>query len=282
MLVVVGIIILVTGMLLPALMRARRSARVAACASNLRQIGQALITYADANQDYTPLGITSFLVKDVGPGADGMATEFTTLTNEQWSCYPIADGNYSAGLGPLVASGFVSGLGFKMFYCPNDADEHLTWNRFATMFPDKSQPPRPHTTVRTSYFGRPVNRQFVHTQFASPNAEMFWPQLLTRLTDVQRKATFAERLHQPYSHGTATAPAANVLYGDGSVRLQQIPKSAIEIAPVDSKGTPIYVSNTLDSLPPSGTQKVASGPPIKNVGSDDVLDSVWKLFDAMN
>lgn len=50
MLVVIAIIGLLTAMLLPAINMARASARNAKCKNNLRQIGAALLAYADTNQ----------------------------------------------------------------------------------------------------------------------------------------------------------------------------------------------------------------------------------------
>ena len=54
LLVVIGIIAIMISILLPTLARARQSAESVACLSNLRQIGQAAITYATMSKGHMP------------------------------------------------------------------------------------------------------------------------------------------------------------------------------------------------------------------------------------
>lgn len=56
LLVVIGIIAVLISILLPALGRARAQARMVQCQSNLRQIGQGLQMYVNANKGFLPLG----------------------------------------------------------------------------------------------------------------------------------------------------------------------------------------------------------------------------------
>ncbi|HEV7301160.1 MAG TPA: prepilin-type N-terminal cleavage/methylation domain-containing protein [Tepidisphaeraceae bacterium] len=55
LLVVIGIIALLISMLLPALNKARRSAQLIACSSNLRQIGMGFVIYAQNNRNNLPV-----------------------------------------------------------------------------------------------------------------------------------------------------------------------------------------------------------------------------------
>jgi prepilin-type processing-associated H-X9-DG protein/prepilin-type N-terminal cleavage/methylation domain-containing protein len=56
LLVVIGIIAVLISLLLPALAKVQRAARTVACASNLRQIGIALVSYTTANNGTFPFG----------------------------------------------------------------------------------------------------------------------------------------------------------------------------------------------------------------------------------
>ena len=56
LLVVIGIIALLISILLPTLNSARASAKAIACASNLRQVGQGIVFYTNANDGFLPWG----------------------------------------------------------------------------------------------------------------------------------------------------------------------------------------------------------------------------------
>ena len=54
LLVVIGIIAILVAILLPTLRRVRESANVTTCQSNMREVGNALVMYANDNRDVFP------------------------------------------------------------------------------------------------------------------------------------------------------------------------------------------------------------------------------------
>ncbi len=107
-LVAVGVIAILLGILLPALAGARRSARAAGCASQMRQIGIATLLYAHANRDQLPRSTHSALAHRVMPWG--------------YALMPLLGGRTYTGPGPAWDALF-NGL----YRCPED-ERRKAWS----------------------------------------------------------------------------------------------------------------------------------------------------------
>jgi prepilin-type processing-associated H-X9-DG protein/prepilin-type N-terminal cleavage/methylation domain-containing protein len=102
LLVVIGIISMLIALLLPSLVKAREQAKMVACMSNLRQIGQACLSYATENKGY-----------GVPAGYDNPADD--TKTHDWWFTVLAVAGN--APKSYLTDDARV--VYTSMFYCPS-------------------------------------------------------------------------------------------------------------------------------------------------------------------
>lgn len=107
LLVVIAIIAILASMLMPALNKAKAAAKKAQCASNLRQIGMAMMMYAGDNDGAYPQH----------PGAGGSADHF----QEPYRVADLAGGTgRAAGFGLVYGDaedgGYVGNA--EIFYCP--------------------------------------------------------------------------------------------------------------------------------------------------------------------
>lgn len=139
LLVVIAIIALLVGILLPALGKARQSARSAACASNARQMGLSMTMYAQTWRDWYPVlprptsgqysspnnmdgqflyggvaGLFSLFQLGDAPSASAPGAGFTHLGNPDLAQY--VNGNRVPLMEPFTD-------GYGNLYCPADKED---------------------------------------------------------------------------------------------------------------------------------------------------------------
>ncbi|HET6252340.1 MAG TPA: type II secretion system protein [Tepidisphaeraceae bacterium] len=131
LMVVIGIVAVLLGILLPMLGRAREHAQTAACMSNLRQLGDANLAYAMANDDaVVPMDYRDMTV---GASANGFAVAeswATILVAGKYVPYPV-DSKTSPPDAPSV------------FRCPTGSSDYTAFSNITSGLP----------TTRTDGFG---------------------------------------------------------------------------------------------------------------------------------
>ena len=202
LLVVVSIIALLLALLLPSLRGARRQARLAACASNLRQIGLSIRVYAGENQDYVPRGPAPDLAEDFE------ARDFAT--NQLWigasAAYaPTQHPWRHNGLGPLLVS---TTREARQFFCP--ADDNVN---------QQEEWPRIGSDARA--YGSYLYRQLDHLPACAADGRldrMGVNVVAGRAVPVEALALDMNSLGaEPFRHTNHRAEQVNILFRDGSV-----------------------------------------------------------------
>jgi len=115
LLVVIGIIALLISILLPSLNRARETANRVKCASNLRQIGQALLLYANENRGAYP---RTYYVAGNGPGV--LNTGFNISNPFNLTTGNVGDNNIPAAMFLLLRTQDITS---EVFTCPSSTAE---------------------------------------------------------------------------------------------------------------------------------------------------------------
>lgn len=127
LLVVVGIIAVLIAILLPSLNRARTLARRTACASNLRQIGIAIYSYAAQNRGSIPYGPDAPIFSP---------TNFYPRTGNVTSLLSLENG-HAVGLGLMLEQQLASQK--KVLFCPATDQEWIADRELAKVGEGQAQ-----------------------------------------------------------------------------------------------------------------------------------------------
>lgn len=138
LLVVIAIISILAALLLPALSRAKATARATQCLNQIRQLGLATRLYADENRDYFPRSQHSAFAHGELTWARSLAPQLgfnsTTWTNLLAGLYRCPSDQRAAPLS----------YGMNVYFELSAADDYIgkpaTWRRIATV-------PRPAVTI---------------------------------------------------------------------------------------------------------------------------------------
>ena len=188
LLVVIGIIAVLISILMPALTRARESARRTQCLSNLRQLHTALVLYAHTNKDAVPLGFW----RD--------EKQYNYALWQKGKKAPIMLGLvYRARLLQSPAA----------FYCPSQADPFFQFNVPQNRWPPElAQTGSDHS--RLGYGVRPIATM--------GGWDPDWPAVFQRLPKIKNKALISDISSSPERMKADHVKGMNVLYGNGGAK----------------------------------------------------------------
>jgi len=169
LLVVIGTVVVLVAILLPALARAREAARMVACASNIRQIGLASFAYAGRHRGFLPVTV-------LGTGGLGGDPESAIWGSSQRGILDFSRGTLIPDLGgPRAAE--------ELFKCPSDEE------------------PR---SLSVNYMERSRNFSYCFGDIGDShrNGRGFRSRNVTRIRCPARKVIIFENANSPFICGT--------------------------------------------------------------------------------
>jgi prepilin-type N-terminal cleavage/methylation domain-containing protein len=220
LLIVIGIIVVLMGILIPVLWKARKSASNVSCVSNLRQFASLYLMYAQASDDWIPLGGTAR--EDLpDPHPQHPSPHRGDWNNFIW----LRSFPGSAG-GPLMASGQIKPSDCKFLYCPDAADSKITWDAFRDHYATAN--PLPQRTIKIGYVVRPEGTWRFIVQTGEPIGVRY---AMKPLYAMRGKAILADDpLRSQFNHKLNGETAINVAYDDGSVETRAVRLPGVEAA----------------------------------------------------
>jgi len=188
LMIVIAILGVLVGLLMPALGKARESARRATCLSNLRQVHQSFLLFAEENEGRVPIGYRI--------GKKQFNSMIYSGTSKKFCLFGAL---YKTGQMPRP----------EVFFCPSNADPQSSFNSESNPWP-----PGPEGESATNGWAGYGGRPDVELLDIVPPARV--PAGMPRLADFHAKAVFADLVAVPARVDMRHRDGVNVLCGDGS------------------------------------------------------------------
>jgi type II secretory pathway pseudopilin PulG len=292
LLVVIGIIGVLTALLLPAAMRARRSGWETQCKNNLRQLGHMYEMYANDNHGMVPLGVTVNVPPSPYAGSlpgprdpDDKAWNFPVRANyTMWRSVACSAG------GPLLDAGYFNAKTIKLLYCPIEKKDYFKFEEHRRTLEAFLQGNH-SVLIDIGYAVRPIRylwppgeqekiipieqaeqkheqeeNERLHRDKPPPRTILMG---LPKLSSMKRLAILAENPQlQPWNHGSPSDPSIHAVFADGSVK--QVPVKAFGAA------YRRYLEKAYGGLP--GDANRASC--LEAINEDDPgAETIWRVID---